>query len=98
MEDQKSKINRFLSDLVDPGLPQEEQVIVFSQDENKEAAGINSGNEKCINRAFTCGGKDTYNADCTNYDYYCIGASNGKCKSESSTPRNDSILTCGGDT
>lgn len=94
MKDQKSRINRFLSDLVDSNLPQEEQIIVFSQEENKDAAGIKRTNSKCTNKASTCGGTDTKNTECTNYDSYCSGAYNMSCTAETSL--NNSIMTCGG--
>lgn len=94
MEDQRNRINRFLNELVNPNLPQEEQVTVFSQDENKDAAGATRTNSKCTNKASTCGGSDTTNKECTNYDTYCSESKNFTCTAE--TSRNSSIMTCGG--
>ena len=95
MEDQKSRINRFLNELVNPNLHKEEQVTVFSQDENKDAAGVYRTNSICRNNSLsTCGGATTTNKECTNYDSYCADSKNYSCTAEAS--RNSSIMTCGG--
>lgn len=95
MGDQRKRINRFLNELMNHNLPQEEQVTVFSQDENKDGTGASRTNTKCSNKVLSsCGGATTTNKECTNYDSYCYDSNNYSCTAEAS--RNSSIMTCGG--
>lgn len=73
------KIEDFISKLVDPNLPEEQQSYILTSDEIADSAGDNTGDSCSNSSASSCGGKNS-NGNCTNYRV-CAGATNyGTCK------------------
>lgn len=75
MKTQIKKIEDFLKGNIDSSLPVEQQIQVFSQEENVEAGQDPQTNGTCINKTVAC--KGSKNASCSNYDKdLCSGATN----------------------
>lgn len=75
MDKQKKRISEFLDGIIDRSLPAEQQITLFSQEEDVDGAG--STNSGCTNKASSCNGSS--NSTCTNYDTYCDVSDNKNC-------------------
>lgn len=93
MKTQKERISEFLDGMTDLTLSAEQQIMLFSQDENFEGATSekkDGENKQCINNTAICGGST--NGACTNYNLNCNKSKNTVCESF-----NTSIGSCGGE-
>lgn len=75
MEDKRKKIAEFLEEIIDNSLPPEQQIMLFSQDENID--GAYSENSGCTNKASTC--KGSTNNTCKNHGDNCNNSNNTDC-------------------
>lgn len=95
MTNQTKRIAEFLDGIIDPSLPLEEQIMLFSQ----EGSGVDGAiNNSCTNQSVSCKGSD--NKECRNFDSYCGETINRtKCEAMNGLmceELNSSTALCGG--
>lgn len=93
MEKQKKRIAEFLDGIIDSSLPAEQQIVLFSEEEDVEGAATANENGRCTNQSVGCEG--SFNGFCTNYDTYCVETSNDDCSHKQTL--DFSIESCGGE-